>query len=46
MFVAIQAQDHGAVVLDLTVELGGGVASFIEAVGGGGGLYYEQVWGL
>ena len=32
--VTIQDQYHGAVVLDVAGELGGGVASFVEAVGG------------
>ena len=35
MFVEIEAQDHGAIVLDVAGEPGGGMASFVEAVGGG-----------
>ena len=33
-FVAVQTQDHGAVVLDVAGELGGGVTGFVETVGG------------
>ena len=34
-FVAVQTQDHGAVVLDVAGELGGGVTGFVKAVGWG-----------
>ena len=34
-FVALQIQDHGAVVLDVARVLGGGVKGFVEMVGGG-----------